>query len=287
MKVLKSCGCAVLVKVDGSADSIQLLKIDLLGCRAGEADDQVAALVEPLVDPNAREQLRDFINRPRVFRDDAQTRQFAALQSSEFGHVGVRVLFGAAGELNVGAARRTIWLEPFVSQASERLIPDTPIAPPCRLVPREPHEFESKGYCDSAPQEQSPCNLDHVTRSRYRSEVALRVGHTLSEWRAAVRTVSDSGLLDSKHAPEALARSLVGVLPDRSQEVGLSEASIRTGATALQLAAEAAGDWRDRLIWRLDYLTDVDLASLMLELPSTDEPSSRVFVERIKHRLKP
>lgn len=287
-KTLAPCGCKLFVKADTTSDAsprINLVRIDLVGCRAGEATDAVGQLLDLFVSETARASLHDFITRPRLARSEEQESRFAVLQQARYGSVAVRVQFGAQSPRNAGAGRRTIWMDPVVSESREELVPDAPAVASCASA-SQPGE-QGRGYCDTAPQGVDPCDLDPATRARYRQRVALVASRSLAAWREAIRTLLREGRIARSTAPpEQLAQALLGVLPRPSQaEVTTSKGATKAGITGVQLAAEAASDWYERLTANLESLFDADLAALMLALPAPDEVSANVFAVRIRHRL--
>lgn len=288
VKALAPCGCTLLLKADTTNDAdprVNLVKIDLLGCRAGEANEAVEQLVNPFVSEAARGSLRDFITRPHLARSEEQASRLAVLQQATYGSVAVRVQFGAQSMQNVGAGRRTIWIDSLASEAREELVPDVPMTAPC--APATQAREDGRGYCDAAPQGVSPCELEPVKRSQYRQRVALVASRSLAAWREAIRTLLREGrIARSSATPELLAQALLGVLPPPAQgELSISKGATKAGITGLQLAAEAASDWHERMMASLDSLFDADLAALVLALPAPEEVSANVFAERIRHRL--
>lgn len=288
IKTLAPCGCTLLLKVDTTSDAsprVNLVRIDVIGCRAGEANNAVADLLDPFVSRTARALLRDFITRPHLARTEEEEARLAVLQQATFGSVAVRVQFGAQSARNAGAGRRTIWVDPAASGSREELVPDVPASASC-VSASQPGE-QGQGYCDTAPQGVEPCDLDPAKRKRYRQRVALVASRSLAAWREAIRTLLGEGRVARTSAPpEQLAEALAGVLPRPSRaEVTISKGSTKPGITALQLAAETASDWHERLTGNLESLFDADLAALMLALPAPEEVSANVFAERIRHRL--
>lgn len=288
VKKLAPCGCTLLLKVDTTRDAsprVNLVRIDLVGCRAGEANDAVAGLLDPFVSEAARASLHDFITRPRLARTEEQEERLAVLQQATLGSMAVRVQFGAHSTRNAGAGRRTIWLDPAASVSREELVPDVPASASCGSA-SQPAE-QGHGYCDTAPQAVEPCDLDPAKRTRYRQRVALVASKSLAAWREAVRTLLREGRVARTTAsPEQIAQALVGVLPRPSQaEVTMSKGSTKAEITGVQLAAEAASDWHEHLTANLESLFDADLAALMLALPAPEEVSANGFAERIRHRL--
>jgi hypothetical protein len=287
IKRLASCGCTLLVKADTTDEakpSLNLIRVDLVGCRAGEGSDELAQLLDPFITENAAS-FHDFITTPQVARTQAQEARFAVLKSARHGALNVRAMFGAQPSANVGAARRTVWIDSVAAEAPNELVPDSAIDARCHLA-LEAAELSS-GYCDTAAQGVAPCELDAATRGRYRERVAEVVLKARSAWREAIRTLLRERKLQPSLGgnPEQLAHALVGVLPAPA-EPGLSPGSIKAGINGLQLAVEAASDWQERLMWNLESLFDADLAALVLSLPAPEEISAPVMAERIRHRVE-
>jgi hypothetical protein len=285
-KKLVPCGCTLALDADTTNDSqprINLVRVDLVGCRAGEASDDVAQLVESLVGETDLPSFRELVSKPLVVRTLEQEAHLAVLQSAPYAYVNVRVKFGAQSSASIGVARRTIWLDTVVSGSTSELVSDVPAEPPCSV---EDRNAPARGYCDSAPQGVAPCELDAATRSRYRQRVEFVVSKTFAAWHRAVQSLAleHKPGLSMTHPPDQLAGALVGVLPGpTSDQASLPRGSGRLG---LQLAAEAASAWRERLLWNIENLFDADLATLMLSLPAPEEVSATVFAERIQHRLQ-
>jgi hypothetical protein len=273
-----------MLRADASEDGrLSLVRLDVLNCRAGEAEPDLKQLLDPYLSESARSSAFEFIATPRVARTSDQERQLGVLQSKTFGSRQIRVQFGAQ-PIAEQAARRTIWIDSVAVDSREEPVPDPGLQTECAL---HMSAARGKGYCDMAREQASPCELDATTRSRYRERVAAVASRALSAWREAVRTlIRERKLNASKVSPEQMARALLGVLPQASNsEPALPTSSVKRGVTGLEIAAEAAIEWHDMLIGHVESLFDADLAALVVALRAPEEISAAVYVERMRHRL--
>lgn len=281
-KVLEECGCTLVLDADTTDDDaprITLVRMSWLGCAPGEGDAPAFSLLEPLLPRGERTTFQQFVAAPRHARSAEQARQLAAFQAATFGHVSVRALFGAVSETGL-PPRRVLWLDPHPSQITHELVPDaTSLAPRCDRRERR------RGYCEER-QGESQCHLTDTAREADRNVITFAVTSADVNWRGAVRAVGAARILQASSHPRSEVEQATVLLEPLwtpfAQAASIALPTVKPGINALQLAAEAAADWRDRTANGLAWLPDPELEALLNTLPKDHEVSRAMFEQQLR-----
>jgi hypothetical protein len=130
---------------------------------------------------------------------------------------------------------------------------------------------DGRGYCDLAPQERAPCELDPATRHQYRQRVIEAVARIQAAWTEAIRNVELKSKLATKEITfeQQLGQILFGLLFD---VVGVAaKALVKKG---LEVADKAFGETHQ--VWG----TDLAIGGVAPATKATVEETGNAIVDK-------